>query len=567
MTINVSKSEVSVFTNCTNEAKWRPKITMLGNEIPFNAAPKFLGVHLDRSLSFQEHVKQTTQKASTRLRILSCLASKEWGWSKLNLKRVFMATFRSILDYAGASWQPFLSDTQLKKLDTCQNKALRLITGQYSSTPVEALRLESGVESYQTTSRKLIAIAREKADRVDTEHPRSMALRPNTPVVHRTSRQSWRKKSAEILAPLPHSKLPKQPIRKPGEAPELTQQYHQPTEKEKNWTVHTELEVQNDTLKGPANNFPPVGFSTAMVGRPSFFDLSGPSSNASSLSKSEKAIQVIDSHNGCIQAYTDGSCTAGMEDGGAAAVITRGTARNPQVIKTIKKRGRKYTCSFDEELTAMGLALDWISQYFCMKAVICTDCKSLLQAIESETPNTCSIRDKLRRTGCQIALQWTPSHCGIPGNELADKAAKEATKLTQERGDDLSISYEIAKSLIKRSIKDPPPEHNLVKQSYSNHVYKKDLAVGSRKESTTLAQLRSGHSLLLAAYRHRINEDEPETCPICEEEPQTVEHWLKCPGTSEKRQEIFGKTDLSPAVLGEQPLETLALARATLGRL
>ena len=103
MTINVSKSEVSVFTNCTNEAKWRPKITMLGNEIPFNAAPKFLGVHLDRSLSFQEHVKQTTHKASTRLRILSCLASKEWGWSKLNLKRVFMATFRSILDYAGAS--------------------------------------------------------------------------------------------------------------------------------------------------------------------------------------------------------------------------------------------------------------------------------------------------------------------------------------------------------------------------------------------------------------------------------------------------------------------------------
>ena len=569
MTINVTKSEVSVFTNSTNEAKWRPKIMMLGNEIPFNPAPKFLGVHLDRSLSFQEHVKQTTQKASTRLRILSCLASKEWGWSKLNLKRVFMATFRSILDYAGSSWQPFLSETQLKKLDTCQNKALRLITGQYSSTPVEALRLESGVQSYQTTSKKLIAISREKADRVDPEHPRHMALCPENPVVHRTSRQSWRKKSDEILAPLPHTKLPKQPILKPEEAPELSQQYHQPTGGAKNWTVHTELDGQDKTSpNNPTNYFSTTGPTTTTSLRPAFFDLAGPPSNNGNLTKSEMAIRVIDGHDSCIQAYTDGSCTAGMEDGGAAAVITRGNARNPQVIKTIKKRGKKYTCSFDEELTAMGLALDWISQYFCMKAVICTDCKSLLQAIESETPNTRAIRDKLRRTGCQVILQWTPSHCGVPGNELADVAAKEATKL--DPGPDTvnqPISYEIAKSLIKRTITDPPPVHHLVKQTYSNHCYKKDLAVKNRKDSATLAQLRSGHSLLLAAYRHRIDEQKSDICPICEEEPQTVEHWLKCPGTLQKRQEIFGKTDLSPAVLGEHPTETLALARATLERL
>ena len=353
---------------------------------------------------------------------------------------------------------------------------------------------------------------------------------------------------------------------KPEETPELSQQYHQPTERAKNWTVHTALEGQDGASPyNPASYFSAPGPVTSTVTRPAFFDLDGPS-NGSNQSKSEMAIRIIDRYDSCIQAYTDGSCTAGMEDGGAAAVITRGSARNPQVIKTIKKRGKKYTCSFDEELTAMGLALDWISQYFCMKAVVCTDCKSLLQAIESETPNTRVIRDKLRRTGCQIILQWTPSHCGIPGNELADVAAKEAAKLEQETAD-LPISYEIAKSLIKRTLSDPPPTHHLVKQTYSNHCYKKDLAVGSRKDSATLAQLRSGHSLLLAAYQHKIDEEKPDICPICEEEPQTVEHWLKCPGTAQKRQEIFGKTDLSPAVLGDHPLETLALARATLGRL
>jgi ribonuclease HI len=562
MMINVSKSEVAVFTNCTNEAKWRPNIKMLGNDVPFNPSPKFLGVYLDRSLSFQEHVTQTTKKASTRLRILACLASKEWGWSKLNLKRIFMATYRSVLDYAGAAWQPFLSNTQMKKLDVCQNKALRLITGQYASTPVEALRLEAGVESYQTTSKKLVAIAREKADRVDPEHPRYMALQPEKNVVHRTARQSWRKKSAEILDTLPHSKLPKEPIKKFGDTTVLTQLlYHpQPPTNVKNWTVHTELKTEEELTTSTG-----ASFMFGAANRPAFFNLNDKENTAQSFGKAEIAIRTIDSHSGCVQAYTDGSCTAGIENGGAAAVITRGNARNPQIVKTIKKRGKKFTCSFDEEMTAMELALDWITPYFCMKAVICTDCKSLLQAIESEIPNTRSIRDKLGRTGCQIVLQWIPSHCGIPGNELADKAAKEATTLDQGTANKQPISYNIAKSLIKRGIVDPPPEHPLVKQSYSNHVYKKDLKVKSRKEGAKLAQLRSGHSQLLASYRHRIDETKSDICPLCQEEPQTVEHWLsRCPGTLQKRMEIFGRTDLNPAVMGDQPLETLALASATL---
>jgi hypothetical protein len=56
------------------------------------------------------------------------------------------------------------------------------------------------------------------------------------------------------------------------------------------------------------------------------------------------------------------------------------------------------------------------------------------------------------------------------------------------------------------------------------------------------------------------------TAPLCDEEPQTLRHWLRCPGTAVKRQEVFGTTWVEPAALGEHPLEALALANATLRR-
>ena len=72
---------------------------------------------------------------SERCIIVASLTGKKWGWRKEQLRRVYLAAQRSVLDYAAAAWQPWLSDSQLNKLEVAQNKALRIVTGQYSSTP------------------------------------------------------------------------------------------------------------------------------------------------------------------------------------------------------------------------------------------------------------------------------------------------------------------------------------------------------------------------------------------------------------------------------------------------
>ena len=62
MNINVSKSEITFFSNDPKEAKWRPDIQLDGQSVPYNPNPKFLGVHLDRTLSFSEHVKYVPRR-------------------------------------------------------------------------------------------------------------------------------------------------------------------------------------------------------------------------------------------------------------------------------------------------------------------------------------------------------------------------------------------------------------------------------------------------------------------------------------------------------------------------
>ena len=53
------------------------------------------------------------------------------------------------------------------------------------------------------------------------------------------------------------------------------------------------------------------------------------------------SIERIYSIEGQIIIYTDGSASM---DGGAAAVITRGNASNPEAVDKIKMRGAIYTC-------------------------------------------------------------------------------------------------------------------------------------------------------------------------------------------------------------------------------
>ena len=521
LTLNAGKSEVTFFSTDPHEAKWRPTINLGKRRLAYNLSPKFLGIHLDRTLSFQKHVKYVAKKVEGRNRVLASLTNKSYGWRKRHLTNVYNAIQRSVIDYAAPSYQPFLSATQLGVLEKAQNKALRIVTGQYSSTPEEALRAEAGVPSYATHSRRLTAISYEKAMRLPVDHPRRSAT-TNT-VRHRSKlRSSWRESAINTISTLSIHDGIREPLASPFVPP---------------WE----------------SNHP----------NPISLDLDKACPDAATLEP------ILDAHEPDVIIYTDGSCTGGTRNGGASAVITVGPADDPQCLETLTRRGSVITCSYEEEKRAMVLACEWLTSNHPVvsRAAICTDSLSLLQALSNNSHDTRILRNNLEASGVDILIKFTPGHVGIPGNELADIHAKAATRLPVNPDTPTTITYGGAKSCIRAEILDPPIQHPRIAAVYGQVSQRRDNeAMLSRKDAALLAQLRSGHCKLLAAYRNRIDETVPATCNLCDHDCQDVRHWLiDCPGTLAAKQALFEDTvvvDL--ATMSTHPTETVKLARKTL---
>ena len=210
------------------------------------------------------------------------------------------------MDNAAAAWQPWLTDGRLKELDTAQNKCLRVITGQYACSNLESLRMNAGVESYQTHSKHLIATAYEKAMRMPKDHPRRDALERD--VVHRSKqRSSLRVKAQEITQTLSIHSAPREPI---------TLHFPEPwNDPARNWIVHKNSNIKRDI---------------------------------------QAIKQKIESTNADILIYTDGSCSGGIAVGGAAAVITDAKFDLPSVKDVVMKKGNVITCSYNEEHRALS---------------------------------------------------------------------------------------------------------------------------------------------------------------------------------------------------------------------
>ena len=76
--LSITKTVTAAFHLYNREAKRELKITAQGRILPFSDEPTYLGVKLDRALTYRRHLESLRQKITTRVGLLRRLAGSSW---------------------------------------------------------------------------------------------------------------------------------------------------------------------------------------------------------------------------------------------------------------------------------------------------------------------------------------------------------------------------------------------------------------------------------------------------------------------------------------------------------
>jgi hypothetical protein len=121
LTLNISKTNTMTFF-CKEEIQVKLEETPLAN----CATTKYLGVTFDKYLKFREHATAVVSKINSATFMLrrtgNCLLAA-------SRKLIYNSLIETHLLYAALVWQPLLQKKDRIKLDICQKKAVRAITG------------------------------------------------------------------------------------------------------------------------------------------------------------------------------------------------------------------------------------------------------------------------------------------------------------------------------------------------------------------------------------------------------------------------------------------------------
>ena len=135
-----------------------------------------------------------------RTNILRALGGTTWGWRPAELRTIYIAIQRSLAEYGSQACIPWLSKSNLGKLESAQLNAARAITGHLRSTPGEFVLKEAHLTPLEARYKTLSLL---KADswlqQADTD-PRRLTLDRQAP--QRLVKKDWRGLTTPVLREL-----------------------------------------------------------------------------------------------------------------------------------------------------------------------------------------------------------------------------------------------------------------------------------------------------------------------------------------------------------------------------
>ena len=511
--INLQKSAYSIFSKSVKSSKQTLTLKLDGVTLLKEENPAYLGVHLDRQLSMNRFMNDVKEKASKRLNLIKRLASTTWGASKGTLRQLYLGYVRSAMDYA-LPIQEIATKQAKEPVDRIQNQAVKLICGGTRTTPIAACEIDSNIEPLDLRRKRSVLQGVERYRRFEENHPNRRLV------------DTW----------VPNRRLKQESLL--DAAKNLEEIHHLP---------------DNRLLEEKFSDVAPWTNLKSAVIKTSLLDPSVNKSTDPNILKLN-TLETIDTYSSSsIHAYTDGSAFKGTTFAGFG-----GHLKFPDNSKFEFNDACGTFCSnFEAEISAIKKAVEITHQSFennerlPSNLVIFTDSQSTLQALLEISPNSNPDIVSLAKTidflltsyDVEITLQWIPGHCGIQGNETADRLAKLGTqKEHPEKKCSMPTTNQILNNNFKEQWLNRWSAGTTGRVMY-NHMSKpvKDDPINNlpRPDQCNIFQFRTGHSKL-NSHINRFNPLHLPLCRRCMHPYETVHHVLfDCQPMREARKDLL----------------------------
>ena len=197
--LSVDKTVATMFHLYNREATREPNIMVDNARLQSQSSPTYLGVKLDRTLSFKQHLDSVRGKTTARAALIRRLAGTTWGASTKTLRISTEALVFPSAEYCAPVWS---RSPHVQKLDAPLNSALRTVSGCLRATPTNQLPVLAGIAP-AAIRRDAATLALARKAQLSESHLLHKAV---TEIPHRTrlkSRRPFARQAQELLCSTP----------------------------------------------------------------------------------------------------------------------------------------------------------------------------------------------------------------------------------------------------------------------------------------------------------------------------------------------------------------------------